>query len=212
MWKWDSLSQIRCMAFFTSTIISDMGSTSGSDALASSTYQKIGRTGSARSDTTEDAVSRTSMEYSLCSPPVVPLHEMSRLKPWEAEMTEKRINRLVVVQWPFFCINTIFELLRSLGDHWALKFDNPKKNIACVSPVWPNNVVSRSKRFNPVTRRSFARSSLDFCPAKMAPHMYSWIFATTNPCPIISSKMAQFFFPLVAWISSRCPRPSSSLP
>ena len=46
------------MAFFTFTIISDMGFMSGSDALASSAFQEIGRTGSARSDTTEDAQER----------------------------------------------------------------------------------------------------------------------------------------------------------
>ena len=33
------------------------------------------------------------------------------------------------MQWPIFCINTIFEL----ENHWALKFDKSEKNIACVT-------------------------------------------------------------------------------
>ena len=72
----------------------DTGFMSGSDALASSAYQKIERIGSARSSIAEgvqerqDCIADFSRIRSL--QPLVPLREMPRLEPWEAEKTEKR--------------------------------------------------------------------------------------------------------------------------
>ena len=78
------------------------------------------------------------------------------------------------MQWPTFLYQHDIRTLRSLGS----QIRQPRKeHRLCDQTTW--FVVSRSKRFNLVTKRSFARSSLDFCPTKMVPHIYSWMFHTS---------------------------------